>query len=266
MTRPAFGLNWLLIITAFQAPTKAAPVVQTENTVVREIRFEGARLRVYDKITMHDYFAMRDPNVNSIFVDAQRGKTNLIRHVKALLQGESLEVEDYRATTHGDVVDLEIRSAVVFHESPKPAKLRWVPFLGGQKFSFPAGSIGRTGVGVEIQVFENSNKLVLWFPELGAAEKLLSTIDEYRELSDFAFQTDDFNYNCNLRSQDTVQALFSWIPSLKVTDTPDSASLKRLSQQHAMSLNDVYTLFTNFKVAKPGYYRILPSSARSLNR
>jgi hypothetical protein len=239
-------------------------VAAVSNVVSREIRYEKGAVWVEDSLSLQEGYALRDRWALDVLVGVQQNKTNLSDRVRALMEGEDLEVQKFDAKMRGDTMDLRVLSRVAFKEAGKPARLRWVPFLAGQRITFHKGSIGRTNAGVEILIFKDAGAPVLWFPDLGWVNSNdITSVEVYRKGIAFVFDRADIEFSLHLKTGKQTQQLFFWNPGAKVPDV-DSTSLFKISQfnqmseedRHRMSQNDLYTLTTDLKIAKPGYYAI----------
>ena len=233
------------------------------NTVSREIRYEKGAVWVEDRLSLQEHYALRDRWALDVFVATQENKTNLSDSVRALMEGEDLEVQKFDAKMRGDMMDLRVLSRVAFKEPRKPARLRWVSFLAGQRMTFHQGSIGRTNAGVEILIFENAGAPVLWFPDLGWVNSNdVIALEAYRKGIAFVVDKADIQFSLHLKAGRQSQQLFFWNPGAKVPDGPDSQALFKISQfnqlsevdRHRMTQNDLYSLTSDLKIAKPGYY------------
>jgi hypothetical protein len=242
--------------------THPAAAASVSNLVSREIRSEKGAVWVEDSLSIQEGYALRDPRALNVFV-ATQNKTNLSDSVRVMMQGEDLEVQKCDSKIRGDKMDLRVLSRVTFKETHKPARLRWVPYLAGQRITFHNGAIGVTNAGLEILIFENAGAPVLWFPDLGWVNSNdITTMEVYRKGIGLVFDESDIEFNLHLKTGKQSQLLFSWHPGAKVPDAPDPASLFRISQfnqmaeenRHRISQNDMYTLTTDLKIAKPGYY------------
>jgi len=229
------------------------------DTISREIRWEQGAVRVEDRLSCRAQFCVRDPVLDQIAVEVRQGKTNTSEWFKLLSEGESLEVERFTAGVRNEYVDLHIISKVVFKQHSMPAKVRWVPSFGGVNMKFSTGSLGRTGKGLEISIYENDGKPVLWFPYLGtASENSLTAIKEQKQAWEFMFADFPVQFTCSLKAGSRSSELFRWNQSVTVTNAPDGAAIGQMAKEKGMSKNDFWSLFTNFKTAKSGFYPMLP--------
>jgi len=221
--------------------------------VSREIRYERGAILVEDSLRLSGHFAVRNYTLNLIFDKLEHGDTNILQLTKELLKEDNVEVDSYRAEISAGRVDLSIFSKVVFGGTNQVAKLKWVPFWGGLNVGFPNGHCSE----MKLVIYKSGKRAVLWFPDLGAVEsEFLAELDSYRKLMEFTFEGADIVLSCRLRQGAEWQRLLYWCPESKVPGPLDSDTIRRMHRRHGMSLNDVYSLFTNLKVAKSGCYHI----------
>jgi hypothetical protein len=261
--RLATAIATVYSLLVLAARSSAADV----DTVSREIRYEKGAIRVEDKLNVRKTLANRDPALEALFDSAREGKTNLLRHVRALLDGESLEVEKHTVKVQGDFVEVRISSKVIFNDPDRPAKLKWIPTWAGATFNFPNGSIGRPAGGLEMLIFENNQHPTLWFPELGSAQVSLTGLDSLVQLIEWigGLSDEPFEYICDLKIGARSERLLHWHPTRTPSIHSETVSVVRMNKMKRMLLNDIVTLCTSLKVAKSGYYAIRAYEAPERN-
>jgi hypothetical protein len=238
-------------LTAVLALSICCRCLSATDVVRRQISQEEGVVYATDEISVGSEYGRLDPHLEEIFVQARKGETNLLKSVRGLLEGESLEIQNYSAKLRGERLDLRIVSKV----RGSPAKLRWVATLAGTVVIVPKGTIGHRGGELDILVFQKDGVAVVWFPDLGLPdEHRLSTLDALKDGSQFVQIHREREYSCTLKTGNGVLNLFEWKYGQFPSRPPDSDAIRNMNQFNRMSFNDLLTIFTNFKVAKPGYY------------
>jgi hypothetical protein len=254
-----FAITSLFLLTFL--PTAVAA---DGNTVDRNIFCEKGAVLVEDRLSIHENYAFRDHYMFDVFYGTRDSATNLADRIRTVYMGEDLDVQRYTSEIKDQTMNLWVRSKVVFPDKKQPAKLRWESFLGGQKLTFPKGSIGRTGTGLEMLIFENDGAPVLWFPDLGPVdEHSLETLDQSKDTLRFLYGRSDVEYSLHLKTENVSQEMFFWVPGAKLREKPDSSAIIEMSRVHQISHNDIHDLVGEMRIAKSGYYIMKEDDAQT---
>lgn len=246
---------WLLFFYSISMlGALSAPV----TSVRREIRYNNGAIWVEDKLTVQKYFLDQEPALRSIVDASQNGKTNFTPQLRTMLDGEGLEIKEQEVNLSRESMEIRILSSVIFKGSQQAARLKWVPTWGGITLKLPNGTLGRSGTGIEILIFESDGKAYLLFPNLGPAQPV-ANLKALKESIDWLTNLGDgpSEFVCVMKASDRVERLLHWNFGEKKSNPPDTRLIDRMDKAGDLSLNDIMTLCTSLKVAKPGCYEIV---------
>jgi len=224
------------------------------DSVSREIRANENEVIITDKWNIDEDFAGRSPETWNLFREAKAGVTNLLSEVKAVLEGESLDVVDYKANYEKGQLTLSIHSKVKA-DNGHPAQLCWLSTWGGFKMDAddPKVRLGRHQA--EMLVFRDGTNSILWFPDLGSGEDYIQDFQLFKQV----FKADyPFNQRCELtvvNNRGEKTTLYSRDPNAAFASF-DFKTIEIMNQSHKFSANDLVSICTSTKIAKGGYYGI----------
>jgi len=196
------------------------------------------------------------PLLRNVVEEKRRGNSNIVDTVRVLLKGEDLEIARYNAKVINEFLDLQIISTVKLNFQ-NPARLNCLANYAGLSFWGPTGS----GSEPYMLVHAGNGGRLLWFPEWETPTDLSEVVTKWitgksiqRHFLGDVPQV--LKLRCFLKVGDKEETLFEASPWDPLPNVPDAEFLSRVHQSHKMSGNDWCRIFTDFRLAKPGYYAI----------
>jgi hypothetical protein len=227
------------------------------NFVTRVIRYENGDVLVEDHLYLP---AERYRDTHSLSLVArthEKGSTNFLPALKAMLEGEDLEIQRFEVNQKDKFIDLRVTSWVK-PGIPLPAKMQLVaayPTLLPLDPDLPKRP--------ELLMYSIESNNVLWLPEWPNGEKPSDVVFELLNSDYLATkwspEKTDLRIQCLLKTDEGTEILFDYSPESGVPNAPSAEFVERLNKEHKISGNHLRRIFTKFKLGKPGYYAISTS-------
>jgi hypothetical protein len=225
------------------------------NTIVREIRTVDNEVRVFDRLHLKETIWKTRPELQPVYVRTIEGHSNMLGRAAALLSGENLLPIDCKASLKQGFLDLSIISKVSF-DSRGVAKLHFASTYGVVQYQ---RKIGGMLTEPYFLVYSKPGIRLAWMPAWDTPEKISESVGEAlnsrRAVEEAIGAYEDVvEVRCFINDGTSEQALLLAYPWAQTGSAPPLKSLEEVSRFNPMSGNDVQSLFTDLRPAKPGYY------------
>jgi hypothetical protein len=226
------------------------------SVIRREISISGNSVRVTDYLSLSPAFANKESNLGYAFDAGMDHDTNFVHRVQKLFGNDDLQMVECVGQRHGESLEIKIVSTVRFAASNNEAKIHLVPTFAGVR-------IGADTVPGkhwdELTIFKQEGKFVVYLSEVDSFEPSFQQFEKDGDSFDTFFKSDG-QFECILKTGKQTVPLMTWDLRAHDSNAPSLAVMRHLAEFHKMTGNDQLALCTSLKLAKPGYYLLVPGA------